>query len=180
MRFAPTLLPGVFEIDIERHADARGSFERIYCSAEFAEHGLELPASQSAISRNTRQATLRGLHVIPEAEGEAKLVRCIRGRVFDVAVDIRPGSPTHGRHIAAELSAERGNALFLPRGVAHGFITLENDCDLLYQFSRSHRPGVELGLRWNDPALAIAWPLTPQVISERDLSLPLLAESTFA
>lgn len=180
MRFTPTLLPGVFEIDVERHADVRGSFERIYCAEEFAEHGLELPGSQSAISRNTKRATLRGLHVIPEAEGEAKLVRCIRGRVFDVAVDVRPGSATHGRHVSTELSAERGNALFLPRGVAHGFIALEDDSDLLYQFSQPYRPGVETGVRWDDPALAIEWPLAPQVISERDLSLPLLADSVFA
>lgn len=180
MRFAQTLLSGVFEIDVERHSDARGSFERIYCADEFGEHGLEPPGRQSAISRNTERATLRGLHVIPEVEGETKLVRCIRGRVFDVAVDLRPGSLTHGRYISTELSAERGNALFLPRGVAHGFITLEDNSDLLYQFSQPYRAGVEAGVRWDDPMLAVEWPLTPLVISERDLSLPLLAESVFA
>lgn len=180
MRFEPTGFAGVFAIETERHEDARGSFERIYCTDEFARLGLELPDRQAAISRNRLKGTLRGLHVIPEQDGEAKLVRCISGRVFDVAVDLRPGSPTRTQHFTIELSAGRGNALFLPRGVAHGFITLEDGSDLLYQFSREHRPGVELGLRWDDPALGIAWPITPSVISDRDRGLPLLHESAFA
>jgi dTDP-4-dehydrorhamnose 3,5-epimerase len=118
--------------------------------------------------------------VIAEDDGEAKLVRCIAGRIFDVAVDLRSGSPTHGRHISVELSAERGNALYLPRGVAHGFVTLVDNSDLLYQFSRPYRPGVETGVRWDDPTLAIEWPVTPEVISDRDRALSLLAESGFA
>ena len=177
MLFETTLIPGVTIIEEERYPDERGYFARVYCAGEFAEQGLELPMSQAAISHTARKATLRGLHYIPEEVGEAKLVRCVRGSIFDCAADMRRGSPTFGRHVAVELSAERGNALYLPRGVAHGFITLEDDCDILYQFSRAYRPGIELGIRWDDPDLAIAWPVPPALLSQRDADLPLLAEA---
>lgn len=176
MRFATTGIPGVTIIEVERHDDDRGSFARIFCADEFAEQNLELPIRQAAISANRRRATLRGLHFIPEEQGEAKLVRCIRGRVFDVAVDVRPQSSTFGRHVAVELSANRQNALYLPRGVAHGFITLEDDSDILYQFSQPHRSGIERGVRWDDPDVGIDWPIAPAVISERDRALPLFAD----
>lgn len=175
MRFEKTRIPGVTIMEPTSVADERGQFTRIFCAEEFAAQGLELPTSQSAISSNTHRGTLRGLHYIPEERGEAKLVRCVKGRIFDVAVDMRRASPAFGSHLAVELSAERHNALFLPRGVAHGFITLEDDCDVLYQFSEPHRPGLERGLRWNDPSIAINWPLSPTVISERDSVLPFLA-----
>jgi dTDP-4-dehydrorhamnose 3,5-epimerase len=176
MRFEPTAIPGVCEIEVDIHADDRGSLARTYCLDEFREHGLELPDRQSAISRNRARATLRGLHFIAEDVGEAKLVRCVSGRVFDVAVDLRRGSATFGRHVAAELSADKANALYIPRGVAHGFITLEDGSDILYQFSQPHRAGLEKGVRWDDPDIAIAWPLVPAVLSERDRSLPRLAD----
>lgn len=176
MLFTATNIAGVIIVGADRHEDERGDFTRIFCADEFAEQHLELPISQAAISHNRRAATLRGLHFIPEERGEAKLVRCIRGRIFDVAVDVRAGSPTYGCHFAIELTADRQNALFLPRGVAHGFMTIEDDCDVLYQFSEPHRAGIELGVRWDDPDIAIAWPLEPAVISPRDRTLPLLAE----
>ena len=176
MRFAETAIAGVHIIDVDKHEDPRGSFARVYCADEFRAQGLELPDRQAAISHSRAKATLRGLHFIDELEGEAKLVRCIRGRIFDVAVDLRPGSPTFARHITAELSAEEGNALHLPRGVAHGFLTLKDDCDIFYQFSQPHRAGLEKGVRWDDPQIGIAWPLAPAVLSERDRALPLLSE----
>lgn len=176
MRFAQTPLQAVFELHGDRHEDERGTFERIYCASEFQRHSLDLPDRQTAISRNTAKGTLRGLHFIPEADGEAKLVRCIRGKIFDVAVDLRPSSLSFLQYFSAELTADRGNALFLPRGVAHGFITLENDCDVLYQFSRAYRRGIERGMRWDDPMIAIAWPLAPLVMSAKDRALPLVSE----
>lgn len=176
MRFKATAIPGVHEIEVDIHSDDRGSFARVYCLDEFRAQGLELPDSQSAISRNRLKATLRGLHFIEEDCGEAKLVRCISGRVFDVAVDLRPASVSFGRHVAIELSEHKANALYIPRGVAHGFITLEDSSDLLYQFSQPHRAGLEKGVRWDDPDIAIAWPLVPANLSERDQSLPRLSD----
>ncbi|MWV26695.1 dTDP-4-dehydrorhamnose 3,5-epimerase family protein [Aurantiacibacter rhizosphaerae] len=181
MRFEETAIPGVFDIDSDIFTDERGSFQRAYCADEWRDHGLEPVEAQSGISRNRAPATLRGLHVIPEHEGpehegEAKLVRCIRGRIFDVAVDLRPGSATYLAHITRELDADRGNALYLPRGVAHGFMTLQSECDVLYQFSRPHRANVERGVRWDDPDIAVPWPMQPEVMSERDRNLPLVAQ----
>lgn len=178
MQFTATAIGGVFACSDEVHTDVRGSFHRTYCSATFAEHGLEPVEAQVAISRNTAAGTLRGLHFIPEADGEAKLVRCIAGRIFDVAVDLRPESPTYLRHISVELDASRCNSLYLPRGIAHGFITLQDDCDVLYQFSRAHRPGVEMGVRWDDPVLAIKWPMPPTILSDRDRKLPFVKDLT--
>ena len=176
MHFKATVIPGVHEIEVDIHSDDRGSFARVYCLDEFRAQGLELPDRQSAISRNPMKATLRGLHFIEEDLGEAKLVRCIRGRVFDVAVDLRRSSPSFGHHVAVELSEDKANALYIPRGVAHGFITLEDSSDLLYQFSQPHRAGLEKGVRWDDPDIAVAWPLVPTSISERDRSLPRLSD----
>jgi dTDP-4-dehydrorhamnose 3,5-epimerase len=176
MRFVATPIAGVHAIEVDRHDDRRGYFARVYCADEFHAHGLELPDRQAAISHNRTRGTLRGLHFIDEAVGEAKLVRCIRGRVFDVAVDLRAGSSSFARHVAMELSAERANALYIPRGVAHGFITLEEDCDILYLFSRPHRAGMEQGIRWDDPEVGIAWPLAPAVISDHDRALPTLSQ----
>lgn len=176
MQFAETQIGGVFAISSEIHADVRGSFQRSYCSTEFSQRGLEPVEAQAAISRNTAAGTLRGLHFIPENHGEAKLVRCIAGRIFDVAVDLRPSSPTYLHHISMELDADHGAALYLPRGVAHGFITLKDGCDVFYQFSQRHRPGVEKGIRWDDPDLGIDWPMQPAVLSHRDRTLPLVRD----
>ncbi len=176
MQFTATAIAGVFTVASELHADMRGSFQRSYCAKDFAAEGLEPVEAQSAISRNVAKGTLRGLHFIPEADGEAKLVRCIAGRIHDVAVDLRPASPTYRHHVTATLDAERGNALYLPRGVAHGFVTLQDASDILYQFSRAHRPGMELGVRWDDPDLAIGWPEEPTIMSNRDRALPFLRD----
>lgn len=176
MRFTATHIGGVLIVSSDIHTDERGSFQRCYCSAEFAEHGLEPLEAQTAISRNTVAGTLRGLHFIPENQGEAKLVRCVAGRIFDVAVDLRTGSPTYLQHVSVELDADSGIALYLPRGVAHGFVTLQDSCDLLYQFSQAHRPGLEKGVRWDDPELAIPWPLQPTVVSDRDRALPFVED----
>ncbi len=178
MRFVAQPIPGLYEILPEPHHDERGSFARYYCVDEFQAHGLELPDRQAAVSRNFKRATLRGLHYIDEAQGEAKLVRCTRGAVADVAVDLRPGSATFGAHVMIELSADKMNALFIPRGVAHGFITLSDECDVAYQFSQPYRAGIGKGLRWDDPDIAIAWPIAPQIISDRDRALPYLNEKT--
>jgi dTDP-4-dehydrorhamnose 3,5-epimerase len=176
MRFVATPIDGVHLIEAEPHSDERGTFSRVYCADEFRAHGLELPDRQIAISHNRRAGTLRGLHYIVAAMGEAKLIRCTRGRVFDVAVDMRRDSRTFGLHFATELAAERATALYIPRGVAHGFMTLEADSDILYQFSQPHRAGLETGVRWNDPTIGIQWPREPAILSERDRSLPWLAD----
>jgi dTDP-4-dehydrorhamnose 3,5-epimerase len=176
MRFTATHIGGVLIVSSDIHTDERGSFQRSYCSAEFAEHGLEPLEAQAAISRNTVAGTLRGLHFIPENQGEAKLVRCVAGRIFDVAVDLRTRSPTYLQHVSVELDADSSIALYLPRGVAHGFVTLQDSCDLLYQFSQAHRPGLEKGVRWDDPELAIPWPLQPTVVSDRDRALPFVED----
>ena len=172
MRFQATGLAGVVVVDVEPHADERGSFARLHCPDEFAAAGHPFEPAQTSLSRNPHRATLRGMHHQPAPHGEVKLVRCVRGRIFDVAVDLRPQSPTHRRWTAAELSAENGRALLIPEGVAHGFLTLEPDSDVLYQIAPKYAPGREAGVRWDDPAFGIEWPEAPEVISPRDASWP--------
>ena len=176
MKFLPTEIPGVVLVEPEPVADDRGHFARWYCAEDFAAQGLELPVAQGGVSRNSLKATLRGLHFIAESDGEAKLVRCVSGSIYDVGVDLRPRSSHFGKWFGVELSAGDHKALYLPRGCAHGFITLEDNVDVVYQMSRPYRPDVEAGVRWDDPKLAISWPFDPRVISERDRVLPLLTE----
>ncbi|KJZ18638.1 dTDP-4-dehydrorhamnose 3,5-epimerase [Loktanella sp. S4079] len=175
MEFTPTSIPDVLKVTPEPHHDMRGHFARTYCGQQFKEMGLEQPIAQMALSHNTKRGTLRGLHFIPEAYGEAKLVRCVRGAIFDVAVDLRPGSETYRQWTGIELSAANMGALYIPRGVAHGFVTLSDNTDILYQFSAPHRPGIEVGIAWDDPQIAVQWPIEPTVISERDTALPKLS-----
>ena len=172
MRFELTEIPGVLRVAAEPHADARGLFARLQCPDESAAAGAPFTPVQTSLSRNPTAGTLRGLHYQTAPLAETKLVRVTRGRVFDVAVDLRPDSPTYRRWTAAELSADNLVGLFLPEGVAHGFLTLEPDSDVLYQIAPAHTPGHEAGVRWDDPAFAIAWPAAPQLISERDASYP--------
>lgn len=172
MRFAATEIAGVVVVDIEPRADERGSFARLHCPDEFARAGHPFQPAQTSLSRNPAAHTLRGLHYQPAPHGETKLVRCVRGRIFDVAVDLRPQSPTHRRWTAQELSAENARALLIPEGVAHGFLTLEPDSDVLYQISPMHQPGHEAGVRWDDPAFGVAWPARPALISPRDAAYP--------
>jgi dTDP-4-dehydrorhamnose 3,5-epimerase len=159
-------------VDVEPRSDARGSFARLHCPDEFAAAGHPFTPAQTSLSRNPQAGTLRGMHHQPAPQAEAKLVRAVRGRIFDVAVDLRPASPTHRRWTATELSAENARALLIPEGVAHGFLTLEADTDVLYQISPAFQPGHEAGVRWNDPAFGIAWPAAPTLISERDAGYP--------
>lgn len=168
MRFSAAPIAGVVMVDIEPRTDQRGAFARLHCPDEFSAAGHPFEPVQTSLSRNPQAGTLRGLHYQPAPHAEVKLVRCVRGRIFDVAVDLRPGSPTHRRWTAAELSAENGRALLVPEGVAHGFLTLEPDSDVLYQIAPGHQPGHEAGVRWDDPAFAIAWPAAPRLISPRD------------
>lgn len=172
MRFTPTDLAGVVRVDADPHADARGLFARLHCPGEFSAAGVAFAPSQTSVSRNPRIHTLRGLHYQPAPHGETKLVRVTRGRIFDVAVDLRPASPTYRRWTAAELSADNLAALFIPEGVAHGFLTLEADTDVLYQIAPKFSPGHEAGVRWDDPAFGIDWPAPPAMISDRDATYP--------
>lgn len=172
MRFTATAIADVVVVDIEPRTDERGAFARLHCPEEFAAAGHPFVPAQTSLSRNPTAATLRGLHYQPAPHGEVKLVRCVRGRIFDVAVDLRRASPTHRRWTATELSAENGRALLIPEGVAHGFLTLEADSDVIYQISPAYQPGHEAGVRWDDPAFAIAWPAAPQLISPRDAGYP--------
>lgn len=172
MRFAPTAIAGVLRVDADPRTDERGSFARLQCPEEFAAAGAPFAPAQTSLSRNPHRHTLRGMHFQRSPHGETKLVRVVRGRIYDVAVDLRPDSQTHRQWIAAELSAEAMNALLIPEGVAHGFLTLEPDTDVLYQISPAYRPGHEAGVRFDDPAFGIAWPAPPAVISDRDRSYP--------
>lgn len=172
MRFSPTAIEGVVVVDIDPVPDDRGAFARLHCPEEFATAGHPFVPAQTSLSRNTRAFTLRGMHYEAAPHEEAKLVRVTRGRIFDVAVDLRPDSPTYLSWTGAELSAETGRALLIGAGMAHGFLTLEDETDVLYQIDRIFEPGHGRGVRWNDPAFAIAWPAAPQVISERDATYP--------
>ena len=168
MIFKETILSGAFTMDIDRHQDDRGFFARIFCADEFSANGLKPIIVQSSISFNARRGTLRGMHFQYPPAAEAKYVRCTRGAVVDVIVDLRPESATYLRHVAVNLSAENGRGLYVPERFAHGFVTLTNDTELMYLISNYHTPGSEGGLRYDDPALGLSWPLPAQVISERD------------
>lgn len=172
MRFTPTEIAGVVRVDAEPHRDDRGLFARLHCPEEFAAAGIPFEPAQTSVSRNPTLHTLRGMHYQPAPYGETKLVRVTRGRILDVAIDLRPGSPTYRRWTAAELSAENLAALYIGEGVAHGFLTLEPDTDVVYQIAPAFRPGHEAGVRWDDPAFGVAWPAAPALISPRDAGYP--------
>lgn len=176
MKFTPTAVEGAVIVDLEPRSDARGSFSRIFDVDEFAAHGLDVQVVQANLSTNHRAGTLRGLHrqVPPHAEG--KLVRCIAGAVVDVALDVRPGSPSYGQHVMVELTAENRRALFVPAYVAHGYQTLTDDTAVTYQVSGPYAPGGEEGYRYDDPAFGIAWPLPVSEISDKDAGWPLVSE----
>jgi dTDP-4-dehydrorhamnose 3,5-epimerase len=144
----------------------------MYCRQEYAEQGIDFDPVQISLSSNTRRGTLRGLHFQADPHAEAKVVSCTRGSAFDVAVDLRAGSPTYGRWEKVELSRENGRAVYVPAGCAHGFQTLEDDTELLYLISELYEPDLQRGVRWDDPALEIEWPAEPTVMSERDRSFP--------
>ena len=173
MIFEETPLSGAFLVRSDRHIDERGAFERLWCASEFARHGLATTLAQTSLSANRRRATLRGMHYQAPPVPEDKLVTCVRGRLFDVIVDLRASSPTYGRWYGAELSEEHPVALYAPKGFAHGFVTLEDDTWILYQISETYVPKLAAGIRWDDPDVAIVWPIEPEVISVRDSAFPL-------
>ncbi len=172
MRLQPLALPGLALVRQDRLADPRGWFARTVCAESFAAAGLPAHFPQQNASFNERRGTIRGLHWQAEPQPEGKLVRCVRGAVFDVAVDVRPHSPTFGRWEAVELTAENGDALWIPPGFAHGFQALQDRTELLYLMSAPYDPHLARGLRWDDPAVGIAWPLPAPLLSERDRALP--------
>lgn len=175
MIFKETALAGAFVVEAERIEDERGFFARTYSRDELAAHGLDPAIAQCSVSFNHRRGTLRGLHFQDEPFAETKLVRCTRGSIWDVIVDVRAGSPTRGRHAAVVLSAEARNAFYIPKGFAHGFITLEDAAEVFYQISAPYSPQHARGFRWDDPTFAIPWPEAPAVISDRDRDLPLFS-----
>lgn len=171
MIFRETSLSGAFEIELEFLRDDRGFFARSFCQKEFKNHGLNPVVAQCNLSFNARRGTLRGMHY-QWPNGEAKLVRCTKGKIFDVIIDLRPTSPTYRESIGVELSGENRRMLYVPEGFAHGFLTLEDHSEVFYQMSEFYIPGQDCGVRWNDPAFAIKWPESVEVISERDSSYP--------
>lgn len=168
MIYRETGIPGVLVVALERLEDERGSFARTYCEREFAARGLETRWVQCSLSSNAARGTLRGMHYQAEPEPEVKLVRCTRGAIHDVVVDLRPDSPTFRQWVGIELSAENGLALYVPTGIAHGFQTLEPHSDVLYQISAFYRPELARSVRWDDPAFGIEWPDDVRTISAKD------------
>ena len=172
MIFKETPLKGAFMIAPEILTDERGAFARIFCQKEFENYGLDTNISQCSISLNTKKFTLRGMHYQNSPHAEAKLVRCSRGMIYDVIVDLRPNSLTFMEWAAIEISAENKKMVFVPKGFAHGFQTLEDNTEVIYQMSEFYYPGHSSGFRWNDPSFNIKWPTDPRVISSKDQSFP--------
>lgn len=169
MKFIPLDIVGAYAIDLELQVDARGSFARSFCKDEFEAHGLPGDWVQMSVSRNTRAGTLRGMHFQRAPHGEAKLVRVTRGAILDVLLDLRPGVSSYRTWRALQLSAENGRSVYIPPGVAHGFLTLMDDTDVLYAMDTRFVPGAAAGVRWNDRAFGISWPLSGEpILSERD------------
>lgn len=168
MKFRSLGLGGAWVVQMERHEDARGSFGRLHCEREFAAHGLPDRFVQSNLSYNRRRGTVRGLHFQWPPSLEGKLVRCVRGHIFDVLVDLRPHSPTFTRHATVELGAGGEESVYIPPGFAHGFQSLRDHTEVLYLMSDFFAAGLSTGLRYNEPEFAIAWPEPVTVVSARD------------
>ncbi|MEO8313444.1 MAG: dTDP-4-dehydrorhamnose 3,5-epimerase [Pseudomonadota bacterium] len=173
MRFEPTPLQGAYTIELERHGDGRGFFARLFGEKEFAEAGLVSRFVQLGDSFNAAKGTLRGMHYRLQPSAEAKVVRCMRGALHDVIADLRPDSPTFRRSWAVELTADNRTMCYVPRGFAHGFVTLSDDTEVLYLLSDAHAPQDERGLRYDDPWLNIDWPMKPVEVSLKDQSWPM-------
>ena len=172
MKFTETNLPGVYVVELERHEDERGWFARAWCREEFATHDLSADLAQCNLSHNSQRGTVRGLHLQTAPHAEAKLVRCVAGSAHDVALDLRSDSPTFKQSFSAELSATNGVALFIPEGIAHGFQTLMDDTTLFYQMSAPYEPKSARGVRWDDAAFQIKWPIAEAIVCERDAAFP--------
>jgi dTDP-4-dehydrorhamnose 3,5-epimerase len=176
MKFTETKIHGVFVIELEKHEDDRGWFARAWCCEEFAAHGLPTDLAQTNLSHNAQRGTVRGMHFQTAPHAEAKLVRCVAGGVHDIALDLRPESPTFKQFVATELSAGNGRAVFLPEGIAHGFQTLTDDATLFYQMSAPYAPEFARGVRWDDAAFQIEWPIAEAIVCEHDLAFPIFTE----
>ena len=176
MRFVETALSGVFVVEPEKLVDGRGFFARAWCRAEFESRGLNSDVAQINIARSRRRGTLRGLHYQRAPHEEAKLVRCTRGEIYDVVVDLRSGSGSYLRWVAVELTQDSHRLVYVPEGCAHGYLTLTDEAEITYGTSHAYVPGAASGRRYDDPALGISWPIDVQVISAQDESWPLLSE----
>lgn len=176
MTFRETELSGLVLIEPVAISDSRGYFQRTFCAESFATNSLNTEWPQTNLSYTPRRGTLRGLHFQRDPAPEIKLIQCLTGRILDVIVDIRKGSATYGKWVSFELSEENHRMLYVPGGFAHGFQCLENDCRVSYMMSESYDPGLAAGVRWNDPDLAVAWPISDPLVSARDAELPRLAE----
>lgn len=174
MKITPTSIHGAFLIEFDGLSDSRGSFGRVFCARTFRQHGLHPRVAQCNLCTNREKGTLRGLHYQIAPALESKLVRCTRGAIQDVIVDLRPDSPTFLQHLSVELSADNRRALYVPPLCAHGYQTLAPDTDVFYQTGECYSPEHERGLRYNDPALKLTWPLPVRALSEKDGNWPLL------
>ncbi len=178
MNFVPTPLSGAFVVELQRLEDDRGFFARTFCADEFRAHGLDPAVAQCSVSFNRRAGTLRGLHFQAAPHEEAKLVRCTQGAIWDVIVDLRPGSATRLKWFGVELSAVNRRALYIPQGFAHGFQTQQQDTEVLYMMNVTFHAASSRGLPWNDPAFGIDWPLADPFMSDRDRAFPPLGSET--
>jgi dTDP-4-dehydrorhamnose 3,5-epimerase len=174
MHFVETSISGAWVIDPDAHQDERGRFLRAWCAHEFSERGLRFTPLQANMGYSVAKGTLRGMHFQKAPALEAKLVRCTRGAMFDVLLDLRPGSSTYGKWYGVELTADNGRMLYVPEQCAHGYQTLQQDTEMHYLTSAFYTPGAATGVRFDDPAFAIQWPLTPTVISQQDRNWPLV------
>jgi dTDP-4-dehydrorhamnose 3,5-epimerase len=173
MIFSETTIPGAFIIEVQTHGDERGFFGRWWCREEFRKHGLNTGVAQANIGSSAKKGTLRGLHYQRHPHAEAKLIRCVHGRLFDVIVDLRKGSNTYGRWFGTTLEQGNQRMLYAPEGMAHGYLTLADDTEIIYLVSEVYTPEAEAGIRWDDPAFAIDWPLSEGLIlSEKDRQWP--------
>jgi len=180
MIFVETKIDGVYLVDIQPHEDQRGLFARTFCEREFAAIGASAHMVQASVSLSRRRGTVRGIHFQWPPSREGKLVRCVRGSVFDVIVDLRPASPTYAEHVAVDLDAASRRAVYIPPGLGHGFQTLGDDTEVFYQMSDDADASLAAGVRWNDPAFGIAWPLADVTINERDANYPDFKREQFA
>ena len=172
MIFEEATLSGAYSIELEKRGDERGFFARAWCRREFEELGLNTAIVQANISRTQERGTIRGMHMQVAPAAETKLIRCTRGSIFDVIIDLRKDSPTYTQWFGAELTQDNYKMLYVPEDFGHGFITLEDDCEVTYLVTQFYTPGAEGGIRWNDPAFNIEWPLEPAVLSEKDAAHP--------
>lgn len=172
MEFQKTLLEGAFLVKVKRLEDERGYFGRVFCEDEFRYHGLEAEIVQANMSTNKLKGTLRGMHYQNEPYQETKFIRCVRGSLFDIIIDLRKNSSTYMQSFGVELSEDNAKALYVPKGFAHGFITLEDNTTALYMVSQRYHPDAESGIRWDDPLFKLDWPIEPICVSSKDQGWP--------